>query len=101
MPKPKTPPTKARKLLRTERLAARVPAEVKEYLQHAADLSGRSLSDFVLASATAAAAEIIREREVIALTASESRRLAAALQNPPAPNARLQAAFEDYQSFIS
>src|SRR5206468_3522419 len=71
---------------RTERLGARLPADVKATLQRAADLSGRSLSDFVLASARAAAEETIRQHEVILLTARDSEALAKALLNPPPPN---------------
>lgn len=88
------------KAFRTERVAARVPAAVKSRLQHAADLPGRSLADFVLASATAAADEMIRQHGVIELTASESRRLAAALRDQSTPNAWIQAAFEDYQNVV-
>jgi uncharacterized protein (DUF1778 family) len=84
---------------RMERLGARVPADVKAILQHAADLTGRSLSDFVIASAQVAAEETIRQHEVMVLTARDSRRLAEALLNPPEPNERLKAAFEDYYRF--
>ena len=76
-----------------------MPADVKALLQRAADLTGRSLSDFVLASAQAAAEETIRQHAVMQLTADDSLRLAEALLNPPAPNARLQAAYQDYYAF--
>jgi uncharacterized protein (DUF1778 family) len=82
-----------------ERLGARVPADVKALLQRAADLTGRSLTDFVLSSARAAAEETIRQHELVELTARDSHSLAEALLNPPAPNARLRAAFEDYHTF--
>ena len=84
---------------RTERLGARVPASVKATLQRAADLTGRSLTDFVVASAKAAALETIRQHEVIELSAEDSKKLAEALMRPPAPNARLQQAFADYYRF--
>jgi uncharacterized protein (DUF1778 family) len=84
---------------RTERLGARVPADVKATLQRAADLTGRSLSDFVIASAQAAAEETIRQHAIMELTARDSRLLAEALLNPPEPNARLRTAFEDYDRF--
>ncbi len=84
---------------KTERLEARVPAHVKELLQRAADLSGRSLSDFVLAAACDAAEETVRTHEVIQLSAEDSRLFAEAILNPPPPNERLLAAFEDYREF--
>lgn len=84
---------------RMERFGARLPADVKELLQRAADLTGRSLTDFVLASAQAAAEETIRQHGVMQLTARDSLALAEALANPPAPNAKLRAAFEEYDAF--
>jgi uncharacterized protein (DUF1778 family) len=84
-----TPKTKAKR----ERLEVRVPADVKMVIQHAADLSGRSLSDFVASSALAAAQETIREHEVIVLSARDSIAFVDALLNPPEPNEALRQAF--------
>ncbi len=82
------------------RLAARINPEQKELLQRAADLQGRSLSDFVIESAQRAAEEVIREHEVITLSARDSRAFAEALLNPPPPNERLRAAFARYQQEV-
>ncbi len=38
-------------------------------------------------------------REVVQLTAADSRKLAEALLNPPEPNAELRAAFAEYRAF--
>ncbi len=84
---------------KTERLEARVPADVKALLQHAADLTGRSLSDFVLAAAYEAAEETIRTHEVIRLSAEDSLQFAEAILNPPPPNDRLVALFDEYRAF--
>ena len=80
-----------------ERLEARVSAEQKALLQRAADLQGRTLSDFIIGSAQRAAEEIIREHTVITLTAQDSRAFVEALLNPPAPNERLRAAAARYK----
>ena len=85
--------------LHTERLGARVPAAVKQHIQRAAELTGRSVSDFMIASAQAAADETIRRHAVIELTARDSRLLAEALLNPAQPNTELGAAFDDYKKF--
>ncbi|MSQ10981.1 MAG: DUF1778 domain-containing protein [Dehalococcoidia bacterium] len=82
-----------------ERFAARLPADVKELLQRAADLSGRSLTDFVIESARAAATATIREREVMRLSVEDSRCLAEALINPAPPNQTLRVAHDDYRRF--
>ena len=67
---------------RSERLEARLPAEAKAIIQHAADISGRSLSDFVATSALEAAEETIRRHEVIVLSTRDSITLVEALLNP-------------------
>lgn len=84
---------------RMVRLDARVPAHVKAMLQRAADLTGRSLTDFIIASAQAAAEETIRKHEVVQLSADDSRRLAEALLHPSVANAELLAAFAAYRAF--
>jgi uncharacterized protein (DUF1778 family) len=86
---------------RRERLEARVSAEQKALLQRAADLQGRTLSDFIIGSAQRAAEEIIREHTVITLTAQDSRAFVEALLNPPAPNERLRAAAARYKQELA
>jgi uncharacterized protein (DUF1778 family) len=80
-----------------ERLEARVSAEQKALLQHAADLLGRSLSDFIVGSAQQAAEEVIREHTIVTLTAQDSHAFVEALLNPPAPSERLRAAAARYK----
>ena len=75
-----------------QRLEARLTTEQKALFQRAADLLGRSLTDFVIGSAQTAAEETIRTHEVMELTARDAEVFFAALENPPAPNARLAAA---------
>lgn len=87
-------------MAKRERLATRLSTEQKALLQRAADLEGRSLSDFVLESAQRAAESVIREHEVMTLTAQDSRAFADAVLNPPLPNQRLQAAFARYQQEV-
>ena len=82
---------------RTARLEARVSADQKALLQYAASLSGRTLSEFVVASAQEAAASLIRESESIRLNRKEQVAFVSALLNPPAPSARLRKAAAKYR----
>jgi uncharacterized protein (DUF1778 family) len=75
-----------------ERLEARVTPEQKALFQRAADLTGRSLTDFVVGSVQAAAEATVRTHQMLELTAHETEVFLAALENPPAPNVRLRAA---------
>jgi uncharacterized protein (DUF1778 family) len=75
-----------------ERLEARVSPEQKALLVQAAQLQGRSLTDFVVAAAQAAAEETLRARQIM-LTTRDSALLMEALLTPPPPNEQLRAAF--------
>ena len=82
------------------RLEARLNAEQKELIQRAADLLGRSLTDFVVSSSQDAARKIIREHEMIRLTIKESKRFVEALLHPPEPNAAVKKAAKRYRTFV-
>jgi uncharacterized protein (DUF1778 family) len=75
--------------------------EIKELLQRAAAIRGRSLSDFVVASAQEAAVSAIRDEHVMKLTEEDSRVLVEALLNPPEPNEALIRAFRRHRELIS
>jgi uncharacterized protein (DUF1778 family) len=78
---------------RPQRLEARLSADAKAVIQRAAEIRGRSLSDFVVSSALEAAEETIREHDIIVLSARDSVTFAEALLNPTGPNAALREAF--------
>ncbi len=75
-----------------ERIEARLSSDAKVVIQRAAEISGRSVSDFVVNSALEAAKETIREHEVIVLSARDSIIFIEALLNPEGPNEALLAA---------
>ena len=82
---------------RTERLEARIPAELKEVFARAAALRGQTLTDFVLATVTEAAQRVIREQEMIRLSERDQVAFAQALMNPPEPSPKLQAVVRRYR----
>ncbi len=84
---------------KAERLEARLSYSQKELIQHAADLLGRTLTDFVITSSQETAKRVIREHEIVTLTARESRSFVDALSNPPEPNAALKKAAKRYRAF--
>ena len=85
--------------LRTERFEARLRPEDKALMQRAADLSGRKLSEYVIASAREAAERTIRQYEGMVLSEPRDQQaFAAALLQPPAPSRRLKAAARRYRS---
>jgi uncharacterized protein (DUF1778 family) len=76
----------------TARLEARLPASVYATLKRAAELKGRTLTDFVVSAAHDAAQRAIEDDSVIRLAAEDQQRFAQALINPRAPNAALRRA---------
>jgi uncharacterized protein (DUF1778 family) len=86
---------------RTERLEARVSADQKALFQQAAEAQGRTLTDFIIASAHEAAVRALQDLQSIRLNAEESEAFARALLEPRAPNARLRAAAERYKAATS
>jgi uncharacterized protein (DUF1778 family) len=83
-----------------QRLEARVTSEQKSLIQHAAELEGRSVTDYIIASVEVAARETIRAHQILELTVRETEALFAALENPPEPNEQLRAAAREYREFV-
>ena len=78
---------------RTARLEARIAPEALAVVRRAAEIQGRSISDFVVAAAQEAATRTITETEIIRLSVEGQRELAALLLHPPAPGKALKKAF--------
>jgi uncharacterized protein (DUF1778 family) len=91
---------KDRKPAKQQRLEARVTDEQRALFQRAADLQGRSLTDFVIASVQKEAMMIIETMEILRLNAEESRRMAEAIVTPPEPSAYTSAAAQRYLASI-
>ncbi len=82
---------------KSERLEARISKEQKELFQRAADLQGRTLTDFMIAALQEAAIKAIQEHEMMILSAQDRKVFVEALLNPPSPSAKLRAAAIRYK----
>lgn len=75
------------------RMSFRINSDDKALLLRATSYSrSRDLTDFVLSNAIKAARDVIAQAESIKLSERDSLRVLDALENPPAPNAKLLAA---------
>ncbi len=83
------------------RLEARISPETKALLQKAADLEGRTLTDFVIASVQAEALRVIERHQTLKLSIEDAEALVDALINPPKPNDALKAAALRYKQIMS
>ena len=82
------------------RLEARLPHDVLVRLKRAAEIQGRTLTDFVVAAADEAACRAIEQSEIIRLSVEDQRHIAAALFHPPAPTAALRKAVKRYRNLF-
>ncbi len=77
----------------TARLEARISTELHSMLKRAAELQGRTMTDFVVATVQEAAQRAIEQAEVIRLSLADQKCFAQALLSPPQPSAALERAF--------
>jgi uncharacterized protein (DUF1778 family) len=77
----------------TARLEARISADLHSMLKRAAELQGRTMTDFVVAAVQEAAQQAIQQAEVIRLSLADQECFAQALLSPPRPSPALKRAF--------
>lgn len=77
---------------RTSRIEARISPDALLVVKRAAELQGRSLSDFVVAAAQEAAQRTIEDATLIRLSVEDQTRFADLLLNPPEPSDALKRA---------
>ena len=79
--------------LATARLEARISTELHALLKRAAELQGRTMTDFVVAAVQAAAQRAVEQAEVVRLSLADQECFAQALLSPPPPSPALERAF--------
>jgi uncharacterized protein (DUF1778 family) len=85
---------------RSERVEARTSPDVLAMVKRAADIQGRSLSDFIMSAAEDAAKRAIAETHIINLTIEDQRRFAQSLLAPPEPSPAIKRALERRSSLV-
>src|SRR5712671_5945804 len=84
-----------------ERLVARVSAEDKAVIAHAAALVGQSVGSYIVVEARKSALKTLEARDRIVLSAQESRRFVEALlAKPGKPTPRMVAAMRAYKATV-
>lgn len=85
---------------RTSRIEARISPDALQVVKRAAELQGRSVSDFVVAAAQEAAQKTIEESHLIRLSVEDQARFAETLLNPPEPSDALRRAKEAHSRLV-
>lgn len=86
--------------IRTSRIEARIAPEVLAVVKRAAELQGRSVSDFVVTAAQEAAYRTIEETGIIRIAAEDQRRFVDLLLNPAPPSPALERAKEAHDQLF-
>lgn len=89
------------KTLRTDRVEARISPSALAIVKRAAEIQGRSISDFVVAAAQDAAQRTIAETQIIQLSIKDQQALAESLLNPPEPSRALRRAKSAHSRLIA
>jgi uncharacterized protein (DUF1778 family) len=82
----------------TARLEARLPNDVHALLKRAAEIEGRTLTDFVVSAASAAARRTIEQADIINVSVKDQQAFADALINPPPLAPAMARAIERYRA---
>jgi len=75
------------------RLEARISADLHAVVKRAAEIQGRTVTDFVVHALQSAAAQAIEQSDQVRLTVADQEAFARALLSPAKPNAALKRAF--------
>jgi uncharacterized protein (DUF1778 family) len=86
---------------RSTRLEARISPDVLAVVKRAAEIQGRSVSDFVVAAAREAAQKTIEDMQIIRLSVKDQRMLAESILSPPEPASALRRAREAHRRLIA
>lgn len=79
------------------RIVARVSQETQDVIRSAAELSGATISQFVVEAVVTKAHSVINEMQRLELTLENADRVFQALEAPPEPNARVMTAAKRYK----
>lgn len=90
-----------RSVATTARLEARISTDLHAMLKRAAELQGRTMTDFVVSAVQDAAQRAIEQAEVIRLSLADQQRFAEALLSPPAPSAALKRAMAKHDKLFA
>jgi uncharacterized protein (DUF1778 family) len=85
---------------RTARLEARITPDALAIVKRAAEMQGRSVSDFVVAAAQDAAYRAIEETQVIRLSVADQKMFVDAILNPPPPNDAMRRAAAAHRDLV-
>jgi uncharacterized protein (DUF1778 family) len=86
---------------RNARIEARIAPDALAVVKRAAEIQGRSVSDFVVAAAQEAAHRTIEETQIIRLSVEDQRTFAEAILNPSPLTPAMERAIDRYRKIVT
>jgi uncharacterized protein (DUF1778 family) len=83
------------------RLEARISSDLHTLLKRAAEIQGRTVTDFVVAAVQDAAQRAIEQSDIVRLSLRDQESFAQALITPPKPTPALKRAFAHRRKLLS
>jgi len=83
------------------RLEARISSDLHTLLKRAAEIQGRTVTDFVVAAVQDAAQRAIEQSDIVRLSLRDQESFAQALITPPKPTPALKRAFARRRKLVS
>ena len=90
-----------RETTRTARVEARIAPDSLAVVRRAAELQGRSISDFLVAAALKDAHQTIEDAQIVRLSVDDQQRFAELLLNPPPLAPAMQRALKARKRLIA
>ena len=84
-----------------QRLEVRVTSENKRLIKRAAEIEGRSITDFVVDALASAAIQVIQDHDTLRLADRDREVFVEAMLRPPTSNQRLREASQRYRKIFS
>jgi uncharacterized protein (DUF1778 family) len=91
----------ARQNARTDRIEARIHPDTLTLVKRAAEIQGRSVSDFVVAAAEQAAHRAIEDSQILRLSVADQIRFTEMLLDPPQMTPELERARAAHEKLIA
>jgi uncharacterized protein (DUF1778 family) len=83
------------------RLEARISADLHSVVKRAAEIQGRTMTDFVIHALQSAATQAIEQADQVRMTLADQEAFAQALIAPAKPNAALKRAFSKANKLLA
>jgi len=83
--------------IKEKRITARVTETLKDKVEEAAMISGRTVTDFIVEAIQEKADDVIHKHHLLELSLRDMDALIAAIESPPEPNAALRRSLQRWR----